>query len=259
MSSYVGTHRQNFAFFRESLGVSRINHILRAHGHAMLQEQRAAEIYDEVVQRSLERLFLVFTGDTVCVPEPSTASDHWGLTATIRERYVKTLEKRHVSKPIGWECSDHIAFNNTVRTQLVECGAVAFFCQELRLSDNPSFALYIHTDGSARNETRTQKRAGWGFTAMTKRPRLEDKPMIEACGPVQISKREEFYIGATRATNNTAEMQGVIEVLFWLNSCLERGTVHADDGVLITVDSLYVKGLIDEKFIAPRCCATCGQ
>ena len=62
------------------------------------------------------------------------------------------------------------------------------------------------------------------------------KPMIEACGPVQITKGEGFYIGATRAMNNTAEMQGVIEALFWLNSCVERGTLHAGDDVLITVD-----------------------
>ena len=74
--------------------------------------------------------------------------------------------------------------------------------------------------------------------------------MIEACGPVQITKGEQFYIGATRATNNTAEMQGVIEALIWLNSCVERGTLHADDDVLITVDSRHVKGLIDEKFTA---------
>ena len=82
---------------------------------------------------------------------------------------------------------------------------------------------------------------------MTKRLRLGDKSMIEACGPVQISKGEEFYIGAPRVTNNTSEMQGVIEALFWLNSCVERRTLHADDDVLITVDSLYVKGLIDEE------------
>ena len=37
-----------FALLRESLGVSRINHILRVHGHTILQEQLAAEIYDEV-------------------------------------------------------------------------------------------------------------------------------------------------------------------------------------------------------------------
>ena len=37
-----------FALLRESTGVSRINHILRVHGHTILQELRAAEIYDEV-------------------------------------------------------------------------------------------------------------------------------------------------------------------------------------------------------------------
>ena len=37
-----------FALLRESLGVSRINHILHLHGHTVLQKKRAAEIYDEV-------------------------------------------------------------------------------------------------------------------------------------------------------------------------------------------------------------------
>ena len=53
-----------FAFLREGLGVSRINHILRVHGHTILQEQRAAEIHDEVGQRSPERLFPGFTEDS---------------------------------------------------------------------------------------------------------------------------------------------------------------------------------------------------
>ena len=35
------------------------------HGHTILQEQRAAEIYDEVGQRSLERLFPGFTEDSM--------------------------------------------------------------------------------------------------------------------------------------------------------------------------------------------------
>ena len=41
-----------FALLRESLGASRINHILQVHGHTILQEQRAAEIYDEAGQQS---------------------------------------------------------------------------------------------------------------------------------------------------------------------------------------------------------------
>ena len=41
-----------FAVLRES----QPHHILRAHGNTILQEQRAAEIYDEVGQRSLEKI-----------------------------------------------------------------------------------------------------------------------------------------------------------------------------------------------------------
>ena len=45
-------------------------------------------------------------------------------------------------------------------------------------------------------------------------------------------------------------MQGVIEALFWVNLCVEHGILNPEDDVLFTVDSLYVKGLIDDKFIA---------
>ena len=59
------------ALLRESLGVSRINHSLRVHGHKILQEKRAAAIYDEIGQRSLEKLFPGFTEDTL---EQATSS-----------------------------------------------------------------------------------------------------------------------------------------------------------------------------------------
>ena len=49
-----------FALPRESLGASRVNHILRVHGH----KQRAAVVYDEIGQRSLERLFPGLTEDS---------------------------------------------------------------------------------------------------------------------------------------------------------------------------------------------------
>ena len=66
----------------------------------------------------------------------ATSSDHW----TDRHHQGETWEtegKRHARKPIGWECRDHIGFNNTVRAQLkVGSGA---FGPEPRLSDNPSF------------------------------------------------------------------------------------------------------------------------
>ena len=54
-----------FALLLESLGVSRINHIFRVHDRTIIQEKRAAENFDEVGQRSLERLFQGFTEDSM--------------------------------------------------------------------------------------------------------------------------------------------------------------------------------------------------
>ena len=53
-----------FVLLRESLGVSRINHNLRVHGHKILEEQWVAAVYDEIGQQSLERLFPGFTEDS---------------------------------------------------------------------------------------------------------------------------------------------------------------------------------------------------
>ena len=54
-----------FATIRESLGVSRVIHIFRVHGHMVLEEESAATTFDEVGLRSLERLFLKFTEDSL--------------------------------------------------------------------------------------------------------------------------------------------------------------------------------------------------
>ena len=74
-----------FALLRESFGVSRINHILRVHGHTILQEQRATEIYDEVGQRSLERLFPGLTEDSMTQATLSAAQSGTGYK---RERDI---------------------------------------------------------------------------------------------------------------------------------------------------------------------------
>ena len=84
--------------------------------------------------------------------------------------------------------------------------------------------------------------------------------MVEACGPVQFAEGREYRVGAIRATNNTAEMQALIEALFWLNSCVEQDNLPIFRKVMITVDLLHVKWLIDEKFVARenRALATLG-
>ena len=38
-------------------------------------------------------------------------------------------------------------------------------------------------------------------------PRQGDKPIVEACGPVQTNESAAFYVGATRTTNNTGEIR----------------------------------------------------
>ena len=106
------------------------------------------------------------------------------------------------------------------------------------------------TDGSVVKTSRKETCAGWGFTAVKSHRDSEEVPKVEACGPVQTAEGEKYCVGATRATNNTAEMQAVIEALFWLNSCVEQKGLPSFSKVMITVDSLYVKGLIDEKFVA---------
>ena len=44
------------AFLLESLGVSRINHIFRVHGHTILNEETSAKTFADVGRRSLGRL-----------------------------------------------------------------------------------------------------------------------------------------------------------------------------------------------------------
>ena len=52
---------------------------------------------------------------------------------------------------------------------------------------------------------------------------------MEACGPVQTAEGAEYYVGVVRATSDTAEMQALIEVLFWLNSCVEQKCFQQSD------------------------------
>ena len=78
--------QMEFALFRESLGVSRIDHNLRAHDHTILQEQRAAEIYDVVGQRFLERLFPGFTEDSMTQATLSAGQSGIGHKKSARHR-----------------------------------------------------------------------------------------------------------------------------------------------------------------------------
>ena len=75
--------------------------------------------------------------------------------------------------------------------------------------------------------------------------------MFRLWKPVEQYKllKEEYCVGAIRATNNTAEVQALIEALFGLNSYVEHDNLPIFSYVMKTVDSLYVRVLIDEKFV----------
>ena len=100
------------ALLQESLGVSRINHILWMHGHTILQEKKAAGIYDEVGQRSLERLFPGFTEDS------TEQAGHW-VQEGAGHRQSCTSRDAHCSQTAnlgyGSRCSDSRTSTETTR------------------------------------------------------------------------------------------------------------------------------------------------
>ena len=55
----------------------------------------------------------------------------------------------------------------------------------------------------------------------------DEAPMVEACG----AEGGEYYVGAIRATNNTAEMQALIGALFWLNTCAKHKGLQSSSKV----------------------------
>ena len=61
------------------------------------------------------------------------------------------------------------------------------------------------------------------FTAVTKRPRLGTSRWwrpVDQCTSTRVSASTS----APEESRTTPEMQGVIEALFWLNTCVDRGT-----------------------------------
>ena len=130
---------------------------------------------------------------------------------------------------------------------IVDDGLLA---EESRHSDEAYFALYVFTDGSARKFSVRETCAGRGFIAMKSIQNRDEVPMVETCGLVQTAEGREYFVGASRAPNNTAEMQALTEALFWLNSCVEHKGLPISSKVMATVDSLFVKVPTDEKFVA---------
>ena len=65
-----------------------------------------------------------------------------------------------------------------------------------------------------------------------------DLPLSLHADQFRRNEDAEFWVGATRATNNTAEMQALIGALYWLNSGIEDKSVSDDMKIIVTVESL---------------------
>ena len=66
---------------------------------------------------------------------------------------------------------------------------------------------------------------------------------VRLYGPVITDPDDPMYMGATRGTNNTAELGGVGEALLWL-----RDYDHTNDDALILVDSQYAAAVVQAQW-----------
>ena len=92
--------------------------------------------------------------------------------------------------------------------------------------------LFSFTDGSARQISRKRTVACWGLRLIEKYGKGNRLLIVSACGLVQTNIDGEFWVGATRSTNNTAEMQALIEALCWLNRGIGDKSITDDKGVI---------------------------
>ena len=98
----------------------------------------------------------------------------------------------------------------------------------------PPDTLAIYTDGSGPD--RHEVAAGWGFTVVTGGDGEADNAATEVhsrCGHVVTDTQDARYLGAERATNNTAELTAI--------ACALRYVCEDQSGrpVLIRYDSVY--------------------
>ena len=114
----------------------------------------------------------------------------------------------------------------------------------------PADMLVIYTDGSGPDQgAANATTAGWGFTAVTGGNGDDDDQATEVhsrCGPVITEASSAAYIGAERATNNTAELTAIARALKY---------VIADQSgrpVLIRYDSLYAGNIVTGKWRARK-------
>ena len=106
--------------------------------------------------------------------------------------------------------------------------------------------------------------AGWGFCLFPQGcqiPTVRDDAILTRRGPVVLNAESKMFTGATRLTNNTAEMSALIEVCWFLlaihaphPNCVNNRrhmAMRTGDKVFIHPDSKYAIGVVQGLFF-PR-------
>ena len=96
-------------------------------------------------------------------------------------------------------------------------------------------SLVLYMDGS-HDSRKPQAVAGFGFSGVRGGNGDDDmdaRVVVAAAGPVVIDAKSAVFLGATRHTNNTGELTGLIESIRWALECDTR----KDTAVLLRPDS----------------------
>ena len=100
-----------------------------------------------------------------------------------------------------------------------------------RRADVHEGGMALYTDGSMATAA-----GGWGLVVSRRDAALEEREMARFCGPVVVDAGARPYLGARRATNNTAELHGVAEACRHL---LETADPLAARTAVLRSDSEY--------------------
>ena len=143
----------------------------------------------------------------------ATPSDHVVLAYTLVGKYNRiwnAYQRKQVRLPLRWAPKDdNTLFNSHIRELLS-------LPEEKTIAGD---AYQIFTDGSYHAAVkRRQKRgfAGWGFVVYDSGKEITfENEVTSFFGPVVIFSTNQGYLGATKMSNNTAELSAIIEAMIW--------------------------------------------
>ena len=194
----------------------------------------------------------------------ATNWDHRALLLTVRGRPRSRIKNRCTKqKPIGWRLLNRA------------------YCEDIKASCNIMSSGISDVDGSnewhmwcdggthtaplmGHRRKRMTIGVGWGFCLFPKgcqTPTCREEAILTRKGPVVLDTASRLFTGATRLTNNTAEMTALIEICWFLltintphPNCVNRRrhfALRTGDKVIIHPDSKYAMGIAQGLFF-PR-------